>query len=234
MKTVTTHTTTVIETYDSFTETTETSEISRVDFSRFVSVDEMTDEQRAQAYQMWREEEATSPYFDEWTSAEIVSSMEALVKQCGFTLKEYRVDLMGYSFLTVDSWSDYDYHVADRLTFRGRRALAWFENTVAGPLRIPWNGPGRQRFTCYSQPGMVATFPLTGVCYDNDAIEFLRNSLASGATVKEAVESLAVWAARTIEAEQQWALSETAFLDESNGGGRDWQLDEEGDILGMC
>lgn len=93
----------------------------------------------------------------------------------------------------------------DILDLSGPRALAWLENHILSPLRIPWSGPERRRlarFGPYYRPGLVKPCPLTGVCYDEDLLSTLACTLRDGATVREAIQAF-FHTARTLIAQEQ-------------------------------
>lgn len=153
-----------------------------------------------------------------WTG-EIIDSLKAIFKASGLRLQNWEIDVNGYSFVQFDMEDNVE-------ELSGNRALAWLENNLLGDLRIKWIPYGRidkehyfksaratlSKYGQYYRPDMIHPCPFTGVCFDEDFIEFLQKSIKSGDTLKEAYENLASVASRLFEAEMNQAQSEEEFL----------------------
>jgi len=140
---------------------------------------------------------------------EVFDSLKALVKATGYTIKDYEISQEAYrSYIRIDELP------CDELT--GKRALAWLENQVLSPLRIPFNGARRwelAKYGAYYRAGMVNPCPFTGACFDEDLLDALRKDLVSGTSVREAVEGLADTAAHLIESQIEDYCSEESARD---------------------
>lgn len=140
---------------------------------------------------------------------ELVESFKAALKATGYTARDWEINNMsGSSYLHVNS--------RDCDEFTGRRAWAWLENEVLGPLRIPWYGKRRWEVSKYGsayRADMVPPCPFTGYCDDDEYIDTLRDEIRKGSTVREAVEELARTAGRIVEREWEDELSEDRFVD---------------------
>lgn len=156
---------------------------------------DLTNEQQQILVKRETADRETSPYPSPWT-AEILDSLKAVIKASGLTLADY--DLGPHNrgnFLRVSGDED-------ALALSGPRALAWLENNLLGPLRIPWTGPKRRdlaRYGRYYRPGLVAPCPFTGVYCDEDYLDALRTNLRDGMSIYAAYNALAGTAATLME-----------------------------------
>lgn len=152
---------------------------------------------------------------------ETVESLKAVFAHAGIRPRDWSIGPCSPCYVTFDRFD------GDDLT--GPRAMAWLENRVFGPLRIPFEGPRRwslAKYGEYYRPGMVKPCPFTGYCADEDYLESLREYIAGGQTIRDAFKALADVAGRLIESDCESATSEEAFLEAAEVGG--WEFDEEG------
>lgn len=164
---------------------------------------------------------------------EIFDSLEAIIKATGFKMVHW--DLGAYNrsnSIRVEeigaTWKSECENGISGLS--GNRALAWLENKVLAPLRIPYQGKRRwevAKYGFYYRPGRVPPCPFTGVCFDEDYLDNLKQSLKSGRTVKEAVEDLASIYAKCLEAEIEGRCTEAAFEEEADCNDREFYEDGE-------
>lgn len=143
---------------------------------------------------------------DNYPADEICDSLKALFKACsGVKLTDWSIG--GYSPSYVRVSFDHD-AVAD---FTGSRALAWLENNLLQDLRLPYRGPKRWQFARYGasyRPRMIKPCPFTGVYYDEDFLDELRQDVTKGIALGDAFKSLADRARRLIEAEYDYRRTE--------------------------
>ena len=144
---------------------------------------------------------------------ETLDSLLACLEACGLRRGQYTYELGAYSpsFIRVR-------HDADWLDLRGPRALAWFENHVLGPLRVPFTpmaegGKRRQHAKYGTRAGSVPPCPFTGFCTDDDYLDAIRESLKGGESVREAIGGLAFTYQRFVEAEWEYRRSPEGFAD---------------------
>lgn len=165
------------------------------------------------ALENWRENVQTDPAL----VSEIVDSFKAVFKAAGLTLKDYSIGGRGTGCRVEFN------EAAGELT--GKRAFAWIENNLLDRLRIPWSGKGRWKNAKYGRdyrPGLIPPCPLTGVCFDDDLLDDLRDSIRGGLSIKEAFEGLADKAAKLIEEEIEAQCSEEYFLDHADANGYEY------------
>lgn len=144
---------------------------------------------------------------------EIVDSLKKLFEAAGVRLKDYEIDnnYPSYSYARFE----FDNDGAEKLS--GQRALAWLENNLYAGLRE--RRTFIQRVKKYTQwfdftkHNQIPDCPLTGVCYDDDFLDSLRNSIKEGYDLKAAFNRLAIKAGEIEEAEWEYQLSEENFLE---------------------
>ena len=103
--------------------------------------------------------------------------------------------------------------LADTATLEGRRAWAWMENSLLGPLRVKWlpiSKRGR-----YTRPGRVPDCPLTGYYTDEELIDALRESFAAGMSVGDAMLGLEDRIRKVCDDELDYRTSEEGFIEDS-------------------
>lgn len=157
---------------------------------------------------------AEDPYLLEHVSHELTESLKSICQAFGLRL-------MDYSFGTCDRGHKVEvssYHAED---LSGRRACAWF---LRGLLRHGYSRPARFREMTF--PGVCG---FTGVCYDEDILETVWESLLDGSTVRQAFDSVSGKLCSILEAEENYLTSPAAIremLDESFE-----QFDVEGSLI---
>lgn len=120
----------------------------------------------------------------------------------------------------------------DVAALTGKRAWAWFEHKLQEPYRIPWQGQLRRyyaQFGRYYRPGMVPPCPFTGVSYDEDMLDDIRDTLRRGGTVGNALGNLRNVADRLADAELEYRCSEEAFLEDAEAN--NWEYTEDGEFV---
>lgn len=137
--------------------------------------------------------------------------------------------------------------------FTHRRAWAWMESHLFGPLRIrhamiidDWrkhidpatgylkrNAPLQKNTRYYHTSselcrrgagGEIPSCPLTGICFDENYLDALRKSVREGDDLKTAFQNLADVCQTLLENELDYACSEECFLETP-----DLYFDEDGD-----
>lgn len=158
---------------------------------------------------------------DNFYTDEIVDSLKGLFDKCsGITLRDY-------------SLGDYRSHVKINFSqsvvyeMTGKRAIAWLENNLYAGLRIPFKHSKRKEFLKYGEgyrAGQIKPCPFTGVCYDEDYIMALNDSLKAGESLGEAFEGLAHTATKLIESEQEYRNSDKAIIETIEANDYDFTL----------
>lgn len=155
---------------------------------------------------------------------ETFDSLKGLIEAAGVKLRNYNLGAYNRgNGLTVE----FPEEGAEDLT--GARALAWLENNLFGPLRIPWRGGERWRLAKYGsayRAGKVKPCPFTGYCADEEYIDALRESVRGGDTLKEAFEGLADTYATILEREIEDQNSPDYFCEHADGN--DLEFEEDG------
>ena len=161
----------------------------------------------------------TAEYGVPWAD-ETAESVKAVIEAAGAELRDWSIDYDN----PWNSWLRFDLPegVEDMI---GRRAWAWLENVLLSPLRVPWTGKARREVARYGyRPGTVKPCPFTGYCVDDDCLEAIRESIAGGASGREAIAGLAGTWAMACAAELEYALSEESILD-LRGDDCEWLAD---------
>lgn len=161
-------------------------------------------------------------------SGEIMDSLKAVFKHTSgiSNLHDWSIDAYGYSYVK------FEFNQDEAGELSGNRALAWLENNLLGDLRIPnrpmffrlgagepYQPTDRGELAKYGQhyrAGMIKPCPFTGVCFDEDFIESLLNSIKAGDTLQEAFSGLADVAAKLFRSEIEYQNSEEYFLENSD------------------
>lgn len=155
---------------------------------------------------------------------ETLGSLKAVFKAAGVKLTNWSIGAYSPSFLRCDFPHD---DVAD---FTGKRAMAWLENHLFGPLRIPWKCKSRWAVSRYGRDyraGHVPPCPLTGYCADEEYLQSLRDDVRAGSTLKDAFRALADKAQDLLEADDEHARTEEYFDDCDDG---EVKYTEEGEV----
>ena len=160
---------------------------------------------------------------------EIMQSMKETFKHAGITLRDWEISPYSQSYVKFDM----DNEVFD---LSGPRAVAWLENNLYAPLRLTKVTKAQlgynRSYTNGAHPyeiGKIPPCPLTGYCADEDMIESLNKSVASGRTLGESFQGLAGVARRLMESEVEDNDSEECFLDMATGN--DWQFTIDGKLF---
>ena len=140
---------------------------------------------------------------------EIFDSLKSVCRACGVVVKDWSIGPHdGRSFIRCAFPRD------ELEAIQGRRAMAWLENNLTGPLRSP-HGPATLRQRAYGhRVGRVPPCPFTGVCFDEDFLGHLRSVLREGRNLKDAFAGLAAVASELMERELDCATSEESFANE--------------------
>jgi hypothetical protein len=174
------------------------------------------------ALEQWKND-SVNPFFEDHKS-EIMDSLKGLFKHCyGVSLKDWQIGAYCYSSIKVSFNQD----EAAELT--GKRAFAWIENNLLSELRIPYKGEKRRdlaKYGSYYRPGMIKPCPFTGLCYDDDLMDDLKDSIRSGMTLKESFLALGDKAQKIMEDELDSMQTEEYLEDISEANG--YEYDERG------
>lgn len=105
-----------------------------------------------------------------------------------------------------------------------RRCMAWLENRVLEPLRIPWSGKRRWSVAKYGyRPGHVPPCPWTGVCFDDDLLDTMRTMARDGRNPREWARELRDEADRLLDLEIEHQCSADYFGEDAEANGREFR-----------
>lgn len=113
--------------------------------------------------------------------------------------------------------------LGDTADLTGRRAWAWLENSVLGPLRVKWLSIAKRGR--YTRPGMVPDCPFTGFYMDEVLLDSLRDSLRAGMSVGDAMLALEGEVQKVIDAELDYRTTEEAFIEKAEDNGWEFLVD---------
>jgi hypothetical protein len=125
----------------------------------------------------------------------------------------------------------HDDGLGDCAGLEGARAWAWLENVVLGPLRLPWGymsapgplGADRRKNARYRErPGTVPACPFTGYYTDETLLDSLRESLAAGVSVGDAMLGLEAVIQKVCDDELDYLTSEKGFIEKA--AGLEWEF----------
>lgn len=154
------------------------------------------------AWHDWAEDIDEIPWMDE-----TIDSLKAIFKAC-------RIQLLDWALGPYDYRNHVRFNMGDAAELSGQRAVAWLENNLYGPMRIPWTGARRWKVLKYGEhAGELPPCPLTGYCADDDFIDCLNRNVADGMTLQDSFSDLARECGRLLAAEAEDAVSEESFLE---------------------
>jgi len=119
----------------------------------------------------------------------------------------------------------HDDGLGDCSGLEGRRAWAWLENVVLGPLRKPWIPTVGKRRDRYTRPGKVPDCPFTGLYVDEVLLDSLRDSLRAGMSVGDAMLALESVVQKVCDDEMDYRTSEEAFIEKAEDNGWEFLVD---------
>ena len=127
-------------------------------------------------------------------SEETMDSLKACVKACGATLKDWSIGAYSYSSVKVECDDEYEddageFHAKDH---------TWLLREVLAP-----NGYAKD-----CKPDFPGLCKWTGYCADDSMIEAVHGAMVGGATLSDALESLADVAREEMESNCDQARSE--------------------------
>lgn len=169
---------------------------------------------------------------------EILESLKTLFKFCdGVKLEDWSLGLNN-SYISVSFSND----ETEELT--GKRAFAWVENNLFYKLRYK-AGIKYQKERVWIldvvkhctnpkgvfiyQIGYLKSCPFTGVCFDEDFIESLRNDIKNGCDLKTAFEGLATTYQKILNAEYDYQNSDE-YISE-NLEANEYEYNEDGNKI---
>lgn len=197
------------------------------------------------AYQRWSARQDEIPWMDE-----TIDSLKKLLYAADIKLRDWSLGAYNRG-----NHIKIEFPREEIEEFTHRRAWAWLESHLFGPLRIrnamlidDWrkhidpatgflkrNAHLQKRTRYYytgdkhhrrGAGGEIPSCPLTGYCADDDYLDALRKSVRSGDDLKTAFQSLADTCMELLEQEAEHASSEEVFLETS-----DLFFDEDGHDL---
>jgi hypothetical protein len=163
---------------------------------------ELSEEAKERAREDYRE--SINERDSEWITGEVFDSLKATCVFAGFGLEDWNIG-EDSDHLRLDIPEDIE-------NIEGPRAFSWLENNLIGPLRAPWKWTaGRKKYG--ERPGMIKSCPFTGVCYDEDMLESLRESIARGRSIKDSFIGLGHTAMNIIRAEMEYRRTDEAVAE---------------------
>lgn len=157
-----------------------------------------------------------------WWTGELMDSVKALFDAAGVEMADWSIGMYSPSYIRADFRGEY---AEETEKLSGPRALAWIENNLLSGLRVPWTGPRRAELRKYGAgyyAGQVKPCPFTGICYDDDLLNRLMESIKAGDTLAEAFEGLAIEARKIAESEDEYEREEAYFLDHAAANGYEY------------
>jgi len=182
-------------------------------------------EKLPRAFERALEDYRNSSQESDWTH-ETIDSLKSLIQAAGLRMKDWSLGAYNRNnFLKTDISDD-----AGELF--GKRAFAWIENNLLSSLRVPWTGKERAEVRQYGSAyyaGKIKPCPFTGYCADDEYLEELQNSIASGRTLKESFEDLADTCQSILERESEYQSSEGYFMEHAEAN--EMQFTEDGELF---
>lgn len=170
---------------------------------KFEELDKETKQKAIDIIKEQRQQES-APWSDE-----VMDSLKAVFEKCnGIRLKDWSIGSYDRSYIRIE----FDNGIAGELM--GKRAIAWLENNFLSNLRIGYNDLRRAEYRKYGSSyyaGQIKPCPLTGVCFDDDFINGLREDIEGGMTLNDAFHGLANTAQRMIENEEEYYTSDESI-----------------------
>lgn len=170
------------------------------------------------AYERWKAQDHDIPW-----QKETMDSLKAVIAAAGAELRDWSIGPWVNSYVVIRFASD---EVAN---FTGRRAFAWLEAHVFGPLREPWRpftDPRRRKLAEYNlayrschppgkrtfyEPGRVNPCPFSGYVADEVYLDALVKSVREGRRLGLALTDLADEARKMMEDDVEQAENEESF-----------------------
>lgn len=182
---------------------------------------ELSDEAKKRARDKYRETNT-----DNYSLDEMMESLKAVFKAARIKLGDWRIGAYGHSYVR--------FNMGDAETLTGKRAAAWLENNLFGPLRITRAhfNEHRKDYLKYGDGyriGQIKSCALTGMCYDEDLFESLRKSVRAGHNLRDAFAELADVVRRLDEAETEGRNEDDAVAESIEAN--EYEFDEDGDRI---
>lgn len=190
----------------------------RIEHIAYFQYDELTDEAKQKAKDWYR----NGIQSDTFMIDEIFDSFKALFKEAGITLEDWQLGAYTYNSVKFD--------IGDAADLKGKRALAWIEHHLLSHLRITRKefNEKRKDYMSYGpdyRVGKVKPCPLTGICYDEDFLNSLQNSVKEGETLKESFKGLADLCQRLCEREIEYQNEDEQVEDTIRANGYEFTID---------
>jgi len=147
--------------------------------------DELNEEAKEKARDWYRDANSSESFYLD----EIYDSLKAVFKTANIKLTDW-------SLGAYNRGNDVSFDLGDAGELKGKRAMAWLENNLLAKCRITAEqfSKNRKNYMSFGDSfriGKIKPGPFTGMCYDEDYIDALKKSIASGDTLKEAFKNLA-------------------------------------------
>ena len=188
---------------------------------------ELSEELKETVIENWRNTTIETGDFH-WTD-EIVRSLKELFNNLdGISLDDYSLGSYDRNNHLKVNFDNYD---AEDVT--GSRALAYIENNLLSNIRITrqeYRAKRKEYFNYGSsyRIGKVKPCPFTGYCADDVLLEALLNNIKDGMSLLDSLRDLADVAARLIEDEEEYQLS-NEYIRETLGA-NEYEFTQDGAI----
>lgn len=193
----------------------------RIEHIVYLHFDELNDEAKEKARQWYREGSAS----DTNSMDEVVDSLKSLFKAASIKLTDWSIGAYNqHNYVTFD--------MGDAGELSGPRALTWLENNLFAGLRMTSQEykQKRKEYLSYGElyrPGKVRPCPLTGVYYDEDLLDALREAVKLGDTLGDAFRGLADTAGNLIEKEYEYKNEDEQIDDTIRANEYEFTVDGE-------
>jgi len=178
---------------------------------------ELSDKAKEKALEWWQNahSEHNGGCFE---AEEICDSMIKCMEAAGLKILDLEVGWNRGSYVVIQEFAGGN--------LIGKRAYAWLENNLLNQFRVPYLPAEIKKNKRYgNRPGEVRSCPFTGVCYDEDMIDSLKNSIKKGYSVYEAFKQLPRVACKLIDEETEIEMSEPYFADHADANNFEFTID---------
>lgn len=110
-----------------------------------------------------------------------------------------------------------------------RRSMAWVENNILAPLRVPFRPIVTRKVTTrYGadyRPGSIKPCPFTGYCIDDALLDYVRKEARNGTSPRQLRREVEQEGERLWSEDVEAQAGEDAFLDDADANDREFYSD---------
>jgi hypothetical protein len=173
---------------------------------------ELSEDAKEVAYQNWLNHSGDNDFNTDMSWNEIFESFKILMNDLNLNVDDWSVSYCGYGRDYIHFSTSND----EILEFTNRRAFAYVENNLLSKYRVSYSeyNQNRKQYKSYGyRPNHVKDCPLTGMCYDDDLIKTLLESLKKGNFLNTAIESVIEKAIKMIHETYEYYSSKEFFAE---------------------